>query len=129
VVPYRVQRVQYCVYDFVVHWWNGSTLAMYEPENTDGWKFRGVKSSQSPVLASNNALGQVQKLLIRCFMCSMSGRRNVVYVLHWKSLGFGKRECRFVWMCFHVGRKEQARTGTRTSISPSCLSAYEEALK
>jgi hypothetical protein len=36
VVPYQVQRVQYCVYDFVAHRWNGSTLAMYEPENTNG---------------------------------------------------------------------------------------------
>jgi hypothetical protein len=31
VVPYRVQRIQYRVYDFVAHRWNGSTLAMYEP--------------------------------------------------------------------------------------------------
>jgi hypothetical protein len=30
VVPYRVQRVQYHVYDFVAYRWNGSTLAMYE---------------------------------------------------------------------------------------------------
>jgi hypothetical protein len=36
VVPYQVQRVQYCVYDFVAHQWNGSTLAMYEPENSNG---------------------------------------------------------------------------------------------
>ena len=28
VVPYRNQRVQYRVYDFVAHRWNGSTLAM-----------------------------------------------------------------------------------------------------
>jgi hypothetical protein len=31
VVSYQVQRVQYRVYDFVAHQWNGSTLAMYEP--------------------------------------------------------------------------------------------------
>jgi hypothetical protein len=42
-VPYRVQRVQYCVYDFIAHQWHGSTLAMYELENTNGWKFRGIK--------------------------------------------------------------------------------------
>jgi hypothetical protein len=36
VVPYRLQRVQYCIYDFIAHQWNGSTLAMYKPENTKG---------------------------------------------------------------------------------------------
>jgi hypothetical protein len=36
VVPYRVLKVQYCVYDFIAHRWNGSTLAMYESENTNG---------------------------------------------------------------------------------------------
>jgi hypothetical protein len=45
---------------------------MYEPENTNAWKFRRVKFSQSPILApkwaSNNALGQVQKLLIWCLL-------------------------------------------------------------
>jgi hypothetical protein len=36
VVPYRVRRVQYCVYDFVALQWNGSTLAMYKPDNING---------------------------------------------------------------------------------------------
>jgi hypothetical protein len=36
VVPYLVQRVQYCVYDFIANRWNGSILAMYELENTNG---------------------------------------------------------------------------------------------
>jgi hypothetical protein len=31
VVSYRVQRVQFRIYDFIAHQWNGSTLAMYKP--------------------------------------------------------------------------------------------------
>jgi hypothetical protein len=36
VVPYQVQRVQYCAYDFIAHRWNGSILAIYKLENTNG---------------------------------------------------------------------------------------------
>jgi hypothetical protein len=49
-----------------VHW---QCTSCHSSKNTNGWKFRRVKFSQSPILApkwaSNNALAQVQKLLIQ----------------------------------------------------------------
>jgi hypothetical protein len=116
---------------FCYQMWNSGAFHMRPVgRHSNWWGLKWLDAARVPSLDEGAAASVHITPRILVYLCDFAiGRRDVPQVLHWKSLGFGERECHFVWLCFHVGRKEHAKTGTRTSTSPSWLLACKEALK
>ena len=116
---------------FCYQMWNSRVFHMRPVDkHSSWWGLKWLDTAQISSFDEGTAASIHITLGTLVYLCDFAiGRRDVPQVLHWKSLGFEKRKCRFVWLCFHVGRKEQARTNIRTSASPSYLLACEEAFK